>query len=96
MQPKIKQAENVAQAAQFAESGNAQVGLISLTSALTPRLQSEGHYVEVLASSYPSILQGAVVLKQAQDAKVAQALLDFLRSPSVQAQLQARGLKPPQ
>ena len=35
---KLVVAENIAQTAQYADSGNADVGLISLTSALTPRL----------------------------------------------------------
>ena len=38
LKPRIVTAENIAQAAQFVDSGNADAGLISLTSALTPRL----------------------------------------------------------
>jgi len=38
IRPKLVTAENIAQTAQYADSGNAQVGFISLTSALTPRL----------------------------------------------------------
>jgi molybdate transport system substrate-binding protein len=94
VQPKLRVAENIAQAAQFVESGNAQLGLISLTSASTPGLQSEGSYVEMPATTYPAIQQGAVVLKHG-DAKDAQALLDFLLSPPVQAELAKHGLKPP-
>jgi molybdate transport system substrate-binding protein len=96
VQPKLRVAENIAQAAQFAESGNAQLGLISLTSASTPKLQSEGSYVEMPTSSYPAILQGAVVVRRAGgDAKDAQMLLDFLLSAPVQAELAEHGLKPP-
>jgi molybdate transport system substrate-binding protein len=40
---KLVVAENIAQTAQYADSGNADVGLISLTSALTPRLSSTGN-----------------------------------------------------
>ena len=38
LKPKIVQAENIAQTAQFVQSGNAQLGLISLTSASTPEM----------------------------------------------------------
>ncbi len=38
LKPRIVTAENIAQAAQFVDSANADAGLISLTSALTPRL----------------------------------------------------------
>ncbi len=61
VQPKLRTAENIAQAAQFATTGNADVGLISLTSALT--LTALGHYVAVPQTAYQPILQGAVALK---------------------------------
>ena len=38
LKPRLVTAENISQAAQFVDSGNADAGLISLTSALTPRL----------------------------------------------------------
>ena len=38
LKPRLVTAENIAQAAQFVDSANADAGLISLTSALTPRL----------------------------------------------------------
>ncbi len=42
LKPRLVTAENIAQAAQFVDSGNADAGLISLTSALTPKLASSG------------------------------------------------------
>ncbi len=60
---KLVVAENIAQTAQYADSGNADVGLISLTSALTPRLSADGKYVAMPEDSYPPLLQGAVVIK---------------------------------
>ena len=95
LQGKLVVAENIAQAAQFAESGNAEAGLISLTSALTPRLMSEGTFVAIPADSYPPLLQGAVIVKQAAGADTARRLLAFLRSPPVQRQLAERGLGAP-
>ena len=95
VKPKLKIAENIAQAAQFVESGNAQLGLISLTSALTQRLQSEGTYVLMPADSYPPILQAAVVLRNAKSVqKGGQLFLDYLLSSAIQQQLGMHGLKP--
>jgi molybdate transport system substrate-binding protein len=88
-------AENIAQAAQYADSGNADAGLISLTSALTPRLSADGKYVIVPEDSYPPLLQGAVVLKQRPGKAEAHQFLDFLLSPPVRKQLGERGLKGP-
>jgi molybdate transport system substrate-binding protein len=92
VQSKLRTAENIAQAAQFASTGNADVGLISLTSALT--LTSLGHYVAVPQTAYQPILQGAVALKGGAHAKEAAAFLQYLRSPAVVHQLQQGGLAP--
>jgi molybdate transport system substrate-binding protein len=92
---KLVVAENIAQAAQYADSGNADLGFISLTSALTPRLRGSGKYVEVPQDDYPPILQGAVVLKHGAHAAEAHQFLDFLLSPPIRKQLAERGLKAP-
>jgi molybdate transport system substrate-binding protein len=92
VEPKLRTAENIAQAAQFASTGNADVGLISLTSALT--LTAQGHYIAVPQSAYAPILQGAVALKGGANAKGAGAFLRYLHSPAVAEQLQRGGLQP--
>ncbi len=94
LRPRLVTAENIAQAAQFAESGNADAGLISLTSAMTPQLQSEGSYFVVPRDLYPPIEQGAVLLKATSQRSNCQKFLAFLRSPAVQQQLGQSGLAP--
>jgi molybdate transport system substrate-binding protein len=96
IKPRLVVAENIAQTAQYVDSGNAQVGLISLTSALSDRLRANGHYIEMPHDSYPPILQGAVVLKNSADKAAAHQLLDFLMSSPVQKELASRGLEPVQ
>ena len=92
--PKLVTADNIAQTAQFVSTGNAELGLISLTSALT--LQSQGLYVVVPASAYPPILQGAITLKHSTELPEAHKLLDYLATPAVRQTLAARGLASPQ
>lgn len=92
LRSKLVIAENIAQAAQYVDSGNAEIGFISLTSALTPRLKADGHYIVVPAEDYPPIIQGAVVVKGASGAQSARQLLTFMRSSSVRSQLVPRGL----
>ena len=94
VQSKLTIAENIAQAAQYADSGNAQVGFISLTSASTPRLKADGHFIRVPADDYPPILQGAVVIRQSAGAAAAHRFLDFLHTPETQQKLAAQGLDP--
>ncbi|MGC2402134.1 MAG: molybdate ABC transporter substrate-binding protein [Acidobacteriaceae bacterium] len=91
---KLVTAENIAQTAQYADSGNAQAGFLSLTSALTPRLRADGKYVEMPESSYPPILQGAVVIK-GPAAVEGRQFLDFLLSAPIRKQLAESGLRAP-
>jgi molybdate transport system substrate-binding protein len=94
LKPHIVTAENIAQTAQFVDSGNADAGLISLTSALTPRLASSGSYFVIPRDLYPLIEQGAVIVSKTSQRAAAHKLLDFLLSTPVQAQLAKSGLTP--
>lgn len=94
LKPRIVTAENIAQAAQFADSANAEVGLISLTSALTPRLSADGQYFVIPRNLYPPIEQGAVIVSNTKQRAAVHKLLDFLLSSAVQAQLAKSGLTP--
>jgi len=87
-------AENIAQAAQFVDSGNADAGLISLTSALTPTMASSGNYFVIPRDLYPPIQQGAVIVSNTTQRAAAHKFLDFLLSPPIQAQLAKSGLTP--
>jgi len=94
LQPRLVTAQNIAQTAQFVDSGNADAGLISLTLAATPRLASSGSYFTIPRTLYPPIQQAAVVLRRSTQAEAARKLLNFLLMPSVQAELARGGLTP--
>ena len=94
LKPRLVTAENISQAAQFVDSANADAGLISLTSALTPRLAADGSYFIVPRDLYPPIEQGAVIVSNTRQRAAAHKLIDFLLSPPVQAQLAQSGLTP--
>jgi len=94
LKPKLVTAENIAQTAQFVDSGNADAGLISLTSALTPRLSSAGSYFVIPRELYPPIEQGAVIVSKTTQRAAAHQLLDFILSGPIQAQLAKSGLTP--
>jgi molybdate transport system substrate-binding protein len=76
------------------ESGNAQLGLISLTTASTPHFKELGTYVLVPTSSYAPIVQCAVVMAKSDRRAMAHAFLDWVLSPTVQARLPQMGLAP--
>ena len=92
LKPKIVQAENIAQTAQFVESGNAQLGLISLTTASTDHMQQIGSFIRMPAVAYPQIRQCAVVMKNSGHRDDAHAFLTWLRSREVQQSLPKYGL----
>jgi molybdate transport system substrate-binding protein len=94
LKPRLITAENIAQAAQFVDSANADAGLISLTSALTSRLSADGSYFVIPRDLYPPIEQGAVIVSSTRQPAAAHKLLDFLLSPAVQAELAKSGLTP--
>lgn len=79
--PKLVYGENVSQAAQFVQSGNAQVGIIALSLALSPSMKS-GHTWEIPGDMHAPIEQAAVVLKRAKDKRAARSFVEFLKSPT--------------
>jgi len=94
LQPKLVYAENIAQAAQFGQSGNAEAALTSRTLAITPTMQQAGRFVPVPATSYPPIEQGAVVMKNATGRQAALDFLQYLQSSGAGQVLAASGLQP--
>jgi molybdate transport system substrate-binding protein len=94
LKPKIVTAENISQTAQFVDTGNADAGLISLTSALTARLSADGSYFVIPRDLYPPIEQGAVLISKTSQRAQAHKLLDFLLSAPIQQQLAKGGLTP--
>lgn len=91
--PHLVVAENIAQAAQFVESGNAQLGLISLTAASSAHFKQIGTYVRV-PTVYPEIRQCAVVMAKSKHRAEAHAFLNWLLTPAVQENLHNLGLAP--
>ena len=59
---KLVYAENVAQAAQYAQAGSAQAGLIAKSLVVGSRLETEGNYWEVPQSQYEVLTQTAALL----------------------------------
>jgi molybdate transport system substrate-binding protein len=81
VQPKLVFGENISQAAQFVQSGNADAGIVALSVALTPALNSVGVYAEIPSTFHPPIRQGAVVIRSSNNQQTARDFLAFLRRP---------------
>jgi molybdate transport system substrate-binding protein len=86
--------ENISQAAQFVQSGNAQVGIIarSLTFA---KSMNGGEQWEIPADLYPPIEQAAVIVSSSPNKTAANAFLEFVKSDEGRQVLSKYGLTPP-
>ena len=96
LKAKLVLGENVAQAAQFVGSGNAQVGMIPLSLAMAPELARRGQWWELPPESYPPIAQGAVVLRKSKNEKVAQDFVNYLKTNEAAAILRRYGFEVPE
>lgn len=92
---KLVLGENVAQAAEFAESGNAQVGVFALSLALSSPLKDKGRYTEIPVETYPRIDQGGVVMGDAGSPQAAHKVKDFLLGEEGKAILERYGFSQP-
>jgi molybdate transport system substrate-binding protein len=92
---KLVLGESVSQAAQFAESGNAEAALIPMALVLAESFKKSGHYAIVPPESYPTLLQAAVVLRSSQNKQEAHRFVEFLRSAAAQKILREYGFEAP-
>ena len=86
--------ESASQAAQFAESGNADAALLPLSLALAPALARAGRHAVVPQELYPPLRQSAVVTARARGDLAATALLRFAVAPEGRAVLARWGFAP--
>jgi molybdate transport system substrate-binding protein len=83
--------ENISQAAQFVESGNADAGIIALSFALSPGLKEKGRFWRVPEDLYTPIQQGAVIIRASQNPQGARDFLEYVRTPATAALLERYG-----
>ena len=86
LEPKLVLGENIAQTAQFVASGNAQIGFIALSLALSPELATRGSYVIVPDHLHEPLEQAFVITKRAANNALAKQFAQYMNSP------QARGV----
>ncbi len=77
-EPKLVYGENIAQTAQFVQSGAADIGIIALSLAIAPQMRDAGRYWEIPLDAYPKMEQGGIILKWTKDANAARAFRDFM------------------
>jgi molybdate transport system substrate-binding protein len=83
--------DNVAQTAQFAQTGAADAAMIGLSLARAPSMRDEGSCWEVPLDAYPRLEQGGVILSWAKDLPAAESLRTFLMDTEAKAVLKRYG-----
>ena len=91
---KLVLGENISQAAQFVQSGNAQAGLLAFSQVHAPAM-SNGEPWEIPRDTYPPIQQTVVVLKSAREKSAAYDFLKFVSERPGLAFLDQFGFQPP-
>lgn len=70
--------ENIAQTAQFIQSGNADIGIIALSLALAPPMRDKGRYWPIPLNAYPPLEQAGIILSWAKDLDATQRFKAFV------------------
>ena len=95
VEPKLALGENVAQAAQFAQSGAADVAIVAKSLAVAPAMRNAGRSWEVPEDAYPSLTQGGLILPWAMSREAAVRFRDYLLSAEGRQVLASYGFGAP-
>lgn len=95
VQPRLVQGENIAQTAQFVQTGNAAVGVIALSLALNPALAGQGGYHLIDAALHEPLEQGFMLTRQAEGKALATAFADYIGNAAARAVLARYGFELP-
>lgn len=90
--PKFVMGENVSQAAQFVESGSAEIGLLPLSLAVSPKLAPRGKYALVPSKLHRPIDAEVALIKQPAGSALARQFLEYSLSGKARATWRRFGL----
>lgn len=85
LQSRLVLGENIAHAAQFVQTGNAQAGIIALSLALNPELASKGGYYLIPYKLHTPLEQGYIITRRAADNKLAREFADYMAARTARA-----------
>lgn len=81
VQQKLVQGENIGQTLQFVDSQNAELGFVSLSQILDPKMKGKGSRWDAPPTLHDPLTQEVVLLKHGEHNPAAKRLLIFLSSP---------------
>ena len=94
LRPRLVLGDSIAQAAQFATTGNAVGGLLAYSQVLTPGFAARGMYAVIPQRDHPPLRQRMVLLKRA--GATSSQFYDYLQTAAARAILQKHGFAVPE
>lgn len=91
VQSKLVFGENIAHTAQFVQTGNAQIGILALSLALSPELAKKGGYYLIPDNLHAPLEQGYIITRRAADKKLAKEFSDYFNSRPARAVMSRYG-----
>jgi molybdate transport system substrate-binding protein len=85
IESKLVYGENIANTAQFVQTGNAQVGIIALSLALSPELSAKGGYYLIPDKLHAPLEQGFIITKRAAGNALAKRFAEYMASRPARA-----------
>ena len=85
VEPKLVYGENIAQASQYVQTGNAQIGIVALSLAVNPELAKRGGYWLIPDKLHEPLEQGYIITKRAKGNALAKRFADYMGSQSARA-----------
>jgi molybdate transport system substrate-binding protein len=95
VQSRLVTGENIAQTAQFVQSGNADVGFVALSLLYNPSLKNVGRYIQVDPKLYPPLQQALVLTKNGGGNSSAHDYLQFLAGQEARSIFDRYGFEAP-
>jgi molybdate transport system substrate-binding protein len=85
IQPRLVMGEGLGQTMGFIESGNAELGFLSLSQVLDPKIKGKGGRWDVPVDLHEPIQQDVVLLTKGKDNPAAKALMEFMEGPQAKS-----------
>ncbi|MDO8790156.1 MAG: molybdate ABC transporter substrate-binding protein [Sulfuritalea sp.] len=96
VESRLVMGENIAQTAQYVQTGNADVGIIALSLALNKELATKGGYALIPSKLHQPLEQGFIITKRAAGNPLAKQFADTMDSPEARRIMVRWGFTLPQ
>jgi molybdate transport system substrate-binding protein len=96
LKPLLVYGDNISQTMQYAETGNADVAIISRSLVLSPKMAGKGVAQALPETLYPAISQGYIVTNRGKTNPLAAKFAQFLQSDKAKAILKQYGFSIPE